>query len=105
MAPNKPTLTLDQDPATIHVGDTLTFHYTADGIAEPAIYVRCYQGEVLVYASGGWPIGFYHFTLESDAWKAAGNGPAEGRATLVSINPHHVQQDKVLVEVDFPVQA
>ena len=96
------SLTLDQ--ASPRYGDTLSFTYTLpehNPPKYPAIYVRAYQAGVLVYASGGYPIGAFSFKLGSVSWTG---GAADAKATLVGADPER-GHDKVLAEVDFSVLA
>lgn len=99
-APPQSSISLDQaDP---HWGDVVSFTYSAsDKVRVPAVYVRCYQGDELVYATGGTPI-FESFPLSSPSWQG---GAAHCVATLEDESKKSGTGQRVAAEDEFEVSA
>lgn len=99
----KASISLDQ--AEPHFGDVVTFTYDAGDTHVGGLLgleVRCFQGDELVYGSGGWPIKNFFQLGPTQKWSG---GEATGKAVLLDINPRNTSRTKELASTTFDVLA
>jgi hypothetical protein len=83
-----PSISLDQDPTTLSVGSTVTFTYSAAGMAkDPQINAWCEQSGTTVWGETEWAAG-NSFVLGSTFWSPwlESGGPAKCWARLFTFD-------------------
>lgn len=92
LSPATGTIRLNEDPASLHLGSTVTFTWSVTGKLKgfqyPMIVVDCEQGGVTTYVQLDFPDTAFVLGGGSSQWKETG-GPADCTATLHVYNGLH----------------